>query len=389
MKPCLRGQIEVPQTPTPLPSRVAYDQFCNRDAHGDLRQELWSAFVAALNHSKLPYCLLGASEDATPPAGSDVDFAVSPDDYPNVPQLLASAAASAGGQLVQAIEHETTATYFAMAIQQREIVAFLHPDCTADYRRQKRLWISSEQLLGESRRVPGGYSRPAPPVDFKYYLTKQVLKQTVSVRQWKKLAALYQAAGDPQEALSWWRPASAAQIEQTLRHNDREAFKNLVSRLRSHLINIPLQESAIARASAMAFDAARVLARIAHPTGLFVQISNGSRTQRTELAWKLAKTLAPAFRRSCVVASRNPARVLRALIESTLVISVDELITFRTLYGGVDLHWQPALAPRDNFECAVAALISHMAQRTMRRLELQSLPSQPFELDAAAAPTAS
>jgi hypothetical protein len=169
------------------------------------------------------------------------------------------------------------------------------------------------------------------------------------------------------------------QIEQSLLHNDREAFKNLVPHLRSELVNTPLRERATARAASLACDAARVVARMAHPTGLFVQINSGTSAQRTLLASQLAQALAPAFRRASVVTSCNPARLVRALLESTLVVSPDEVIPWRKSYGGVDIHWQPSLTITNNFEVAVATILSHLSQRTMRRLELQSLPSQRCE----------
>lgn len=173
-----------------------------RNLRAALRQKLLSAFIATLNRSQLPYCLLGAPDAAEVVSDSDVDFVVRPNDYQRLPQLLAAAAASVGAQLVQGIEHETTATYFALALQQHGQLAFLHPDCTTDYRRQGRLWISSEDLLRERRCAPGGYFRPAPDVDFKYYLTKQVLKHNVSQNRWRKLSTLYQAADDPREAFA-------------------------------------------------------------------------------------------------------------------------------------------------------------------------------------------
>jgi len=343
---------------------------------------LSSAFVATLNDSRLPYCLLGAPENPLA-ANSDVDFAVHSGDYRHIPQLLASAAASVGGQLVQAIEHETTATYFALALQQHGRVAFLHPDCTADYRRQGRLWMSSEELLRGSWRAPGGYYRPAPDTDFKYYLTKQVLKQSVTDGQWRKLLALYQAADDPRGALSWWRLPTAAQIDQSLRHHDRQAFGNLVPHLRRELIQTPSTEGVVARASSCAFETARVVKRLVNPTGLFVRIRSGSPEQRSKLAGNLADALAPAFRHSSVVAFSNPAR-LRTLIESTVVLAHDQMVPFRKLYAGVDIHWQPAATTAQNVEWAITSILSHLAQRTVVRLKLQSPLSPPMPLDTLA-----
>ncbi len=351
---------------------LARDNSVGPDVGATLRRTLWSAVVRELNHSKLPYCVLGARAEAIERNQSDMDFVVRPGDYPFVPHLLAAAAASAGAQLVQAIDHETTATYFVLAKQQGEMVAFLHPDCTTDYRRQRRLWMSAEELLRGRRRAPGGYFHPTADVEFKYYLVKQVLKQTLSDAQWQQLVALYQASPLPHNALSLWRRSTAAQIEQALLKPDRDGFRKLLPHVKHELTNTSPREGTLPRGGSFLLDCARMVTRITQPTGLFVQITNGGLGERTELACRLAKALAPAFRRSSLVATSNPAGMLRALVESTLVVSSDEVAPFRTFYGGVDVDWRPALSPQKNLELAIAAVLSHLAHRTMLRLELQN-----------------
>ncbi len=108
-------------------------------------------------------------------------------------------------------------------------------------------------------RSPSSPRTPACCYDFKYYLTKQVLKQTLSHSQWMKLTALYQAADHPQQAFSWWRPETAEQIERCLLHNDRDAFRDLLPRLRRELSDTPSPESPLDRPSFRARDAARLL----------------------------------------------------------------------------------------------------------------------------------
>lgn len=387
MDTCSQQQLE--GTESAVDARGVCEKVESSRVHVSLRRRLWAAFVATLNDSKLPYCLLGAPDDCGQFTDSDVDFAVRPCDYRHLPQLLASVAARSGAQLVQSIEHETTATYFAIATQQDEHVGFLHPDCTTDYRRQGRLWISSGELLRDGWRGPCGYFRPVPDIDFKYYLTKQVLKQTVSDSQWRKLVALFQAAGDPREAFSGWHLCDARQIEQALVDNDRAGFARLVPHLHSQLIDGPVRESAFARTSSLVDDAVRIAGRIANPTGLFVQVRDGRTEQRSKLARELAKTLAPAFRRTLVVARTNPGNVLRALVESTLIVSPSAEVPWRKFYRGVDLHWQHALSPRENLEAATATVLSHLSERTLLRLRLPSVPQPRLEFESAATMTAS
>ena len=233
-----------------------------------LGRELWSAVVRALNQSQLPYCILGATEGTAELADSDMDFAVRPCDYSSVPQLLASAAAGVGGAVGAGDRHETTATYFAIARQQDEVVAFLHPDCTTDYRRCHRLWITSDELLRERQRASGGYLRPAPDVEFKYYLTKQVLKQTLSSVQWKKLVALYEASPRPQDALSVWPSDTAAQIERVpSARRSRPIQERLIPQLNNQLRATKFQERALARSSSSFSSGTRVSGTHGAPDG--------------------------------------------------------------------------------------------------------------------------
>ena len=372
------GMVSSPGT---LHSQVACEHSCEPNTRGRLRHELRSAVVQSLNDAKLPYCILGAALDSPEFADSDMDFAVRPEDFSAVPHLLASAAATVGAMLVQAIQHETAATYFAVAKQQGDAVGFLHPDCTTDYRRKGRLWIISAELLRGRRRVEDGYFRPAPDIDFKYYLIKQVLKQRPSNTQWRNLLALCEAADHPREALSWCRPETAAQVEQALLHHDRDLFTSLVPHIGYELNGAARGESLFARTSAFARDGARVIGRIAHPTGLFVQITGGSPEERARLSRNLAQILAPAFRRMSVAASANPARILRALVESTLVVSPKQTLPGRAMGCGLDIPWKPELSPAKNLECAIAAVLSHLSQRTMRRLKLQMHHQQAVDLN--------
>ncbi len=348
-----------------------------------LRHQLRHAVVQALNDSNVPYCLLGGADHNPEFSDGDMDFAIRPCDYHAVPRILASAAAAVGARLVQAIEHETTATYFAIAAQQGETVAYIHPDCTTDYRRQGRLWMSSEELLRDRWRAADGGFRPAPDVDFKYYLTKQVLKQTLTQKQWSKLVALHQASLRPRDALSCWQRITAAQIERALQRDDRFTFAQLIPGLRYEVNRLPRPERIFRRMASLAGNGARVLRRVARPTGLTLQLTNGSAEQRTRLACALTKALAPAFRRTCVLDSWSALKVRRAVIESTLLVSPGHLKPLHPLHG-LQIDCQPGQSPSANLDCAIDSVLSYLSRRTMRRFSLPLAELQAVELNAIA-----
>ncbi len=353
-------------------SPIARTDVASDGAQAKLRSKLFSAVIQGLHDSGIPYCILGAAQDLAASGESDLDFAVRPSDFASVPPLLADAAARAGGRLVQAIRHETTAAYFAIAKIRKHGICIVNPDCTTDYRREGRLWMPVEELLGGRGLGAGGFFRPAPDVDFKYYLIKQVLKQTLTDTQWAKLVTLYLESAEPECALNLWARPGNLQIESALLRNDRAAFSALLPCFASQLRSTPYREDPVTRAAAFVANGARVFSRASHPTGLFVCITNGHFAERIDLALRLAQAMAPAFRRTLVDGEFSPASTTRALIESTLVVSPNEALLARAPFGSVTIRRHPSLSPAENLERAIAAVVSHLSKRTARRLKLPS-----------------
>jgi len=349
------------------------------DTSDRLRLGLWSAVVQALDESGLPYAILGAPHRPLDLTESDLDFVVRAADFNIVPQLLATAANSIGGYLIQAIRHETTAIYFAIARQEGEAVAFVNPDCTTDYRRRGRLWLSADELLSERARTPAGFFRPSPDVDFTYYLVKQVLKQVLTHAQWRKLTTLYRSTVRPHYALSLWPPETQDEIVRALGQSKAAVFRNLVPRLSAELRRTPYRQSLPDRTSHVAAELARIAERAIHPTGLFVRITNGGLEDRLWLAYQLAHALAPAFRRTWVPQRRSSVGVWRALIASTLVVAPEET---GIAYGGIRVRWELAMTPAENLQRAIAAVISHLSRRTGLRLGLREPQGFAIEPDA-------
>ena len=90
--------------------------------------------------------------------------------------MLLEVARRCGALLVQAIQHETGAWYFVLAQQVNGEVAYLHPDCSTDYRRDGRLWLAAEQFSKNRQRYKTFFV-PAMADEFLNYLTKKILKQ--------------------------------------------------------------------------------------------------------------------------------------------------------------------------------------------------------------------
>jgi len=333
------------------------------------RRELWWSVVEALNNSGIPYCLLGSGEDSRDRPGCDTDFAVRPQDENKVPRLLAAAAASVGAHLVQAIRHEISATYFAIARQQGSQIAFVNPDCTTDYRRKRRLWMHANELLSE-RSFARGLYRPQGEREFQYYLLKHVLKQSVSEQQWQKLLELHGRAGGFPAIAAYWEARTAAELDSAVRRQNPRWFREQLPRLLRELQGSAKIERLSDRAARWLADVARIIERVVQPTGLLVTVSSGTSEQRRQLARLLANRMAPAFRR-CVVAGRFPPfAVVPALVRSTLVIYCGNGRGPLGFAGALRIVYNTSLPMEKNTVSAVAAVIQHLERRTLRRLRL-------------------
>jgi hypothetical protein len=333
------------------------------------RRELWWAVVDALNDAGIPYCLLGSSEDSGERPGCDMDFAVRPQDEHKVPRLLAEAVATVGAHLVQAIRHEISATYFAIVRQQGSQVAFVNPDCTTDYRRKRRLWIRAGQLLAE-RSFARGFYCPESEREFQYYLLKHVLKQSASNREWEKLLQLHGRTNRFPAIARFWKTRRAAEIESSLRRQNFRWFQEYLPRLLRELQASATIEGLSERGAVWLAEVARIIERVAQPSGLLVAVSGGKGEQRRQLARLLANRLAPAFRRCRVCDHLSLFALAPALVRSTLVVYYGKGLGPGDCLGVLRVAYNANLSLEKNTVSAVTALIRHLEHRTLRRLGL-------------------
>ena len=266
------------------------------------RTELFAAFVDELNGAGVPYCLLSGYGSYPEPGDSDVDFMVGPQDAARVPGLLQAAARRTGALLVQAMQHETTAWYFVLAKQVGSSVAYLHPDCSTDYRRGGQLWLQSSDVLPRRRRL-GNVFMPAQPDEFLYYLIKKTLKQEIDESQLQRLRRLYVAC--PEECCGRmrkrWPARQVSAVTSAILSGDVWGMRWNLPSLRVALLTSRKLERVGARAVQQFRELGRRATRVMRPTGLYIVISGASAGHRNELARGLEMNLRPAFRRTHLV----------------------------------------------------------------------------------------
>lgn len=293
-----------------------------------IRTELLTTFLEQMNAAQIPYCLLNGFRDYPKVIASDVDFMVRPNDTNRIAPLLAEVARRCGAQLVQAIRHETGAWYFVLAKQDGCGVAYLHPDCSADYRRDGRLWLAAEQVI-ETRQRYKSFFVPSVADEFAYYLTKKILKQSIAGEQVQRLGALFVSC--PEECrtrMRWFWPArTVGAIEQALSRQEIWWMQFHLPALLSELRGSVAMEGRRGRLMQLSREWRRRLERVTNPTGLSVAVCGGTAQQREQLAVALENNLRPAFRRTMIVPSEESGgslsqaiSVWMAKVRSTLVI---------------------------------------------------------------------
>ena len=324
------------------------------------RAELLDAMIAQLNQAAVPYCILSGSENSPQTSMSDVDVMFLQQDLDRIPDLLAQAANSAGAQLVQAIQHETTACYFVLAKEDGKHIGHLDVDCYSDYRRDGRSWLAAANVIANRRRR-GDFYVPSIADEFVYYLIKKVLKQSIECHHLKRLQHLF--ARNPAECRTriakLWASETALLLERAIVEQRLPWFETNVEQPLHELRNSPVAERWSRRCAQAVLEVRRLVRRVAFPTGLSVLIVGGDGVLRSEIADGLVCELASAFRRTqriwnaptlagCLV---QALRLWITRIRSTLVVrtrcedtSAPELSWARNFFG---LSWVERLAPRD------------------------------------------
>jgi hypothetical protein len=291
---------------------------------------MFEAFISELTTSGMPYCLLCGYERYPNAPESDVDFMVRQSDERNIAALLMRVATRCGALLIQALRHETGACYFVLAKQVGDEVAYLHPDCSGDYRRDGRLWLTAGNLLARRRQYKSFYVLDEAD-GFLYYLIKKVLKREVTKMHLRRLKALYlrHSAECCERARRFWSEESFGALITALAKLDLDQIREKLPTLLDELRASGPQEDSFARGKQAIRESLRRLERAANPTGLNIRLSGGSAEQRTGVTRALERNLRPAFRRTMIVPQSemgvpSTARQWATKIRSTLVIQSNE-----------------------------------------------------------------
>ena len=355
------------------PAREAFPRSEGARGH---RAQLFDLMIATLNGAEIPYCVLSGYEVGH--ATSDVDIMVAPEHRHRMPHLLANVAGRAGASLVQAIQHETTATYFVLAGLHDGQLSCLDVDCYTDYLRDGRTWLRAEEVIAR-RQERGDFFVPCVKDEFTYYLIKKVLKQSLSMRQLTQLSDLFiQRPRECRKALARFFPERAHAVESGILAQNLYWFEQQMPAMHRELLVSRSVEGHFRHCAGQLREIGRRLRRVAQPTGLWVEVPGA----QVRVAEELIARLAPIFRRTRLLsASTGPlktvAGILLGRIRSTLVISVDEHVPSpggaRLLGGGLAPDLKLHLA-KQGAAGACNAILNLLARRIGNRMHLRDAP---------------
>lgn len=267
--------------------------------------QLFEKLIHKFESVGMPYCILGGYDGYPDTIASDVDFMIHSSWSSRLPGLIAETAEDGGAHLVQSLQHETTATYFVLALQDGPTMSYLHPDSSCDYKRSNRFWLSAVDILKNRRRHPNGFWIPSAPDAFIYYLIKKIDKLSLTPDQADQLIMRF--SEDPRGCSTRLQqllpPTEASLIQAAVcihrKFDDpvwksvQQALPHIRETLHMRAARIPWQ----ARMHQALDEARRKLYRIQQPTGLHIVFLGPDGSGKSSVIECFMREMAQAFRR--------------------------------------------------------------------------------------------
>jgi len=246
-------------------------------------------------------CVVGIAEDLPEKIPGDLDIVVASGLERAFAVALGRFCNDRGFRLVQALQHEPTATYYAFCWRDgAKKLQFLHPDVCSDYLRRGRRFLTAREILAgaELARDANGNARsfsvPAPASEFLYYLLKRIDKGSLGAREEKHLSAQWQSdpTGAARQVRRFWPGPVGGAILEAAEKNTWEKVRADLPRLQKELrAHAPLSLSLLGQVVARAWQ------RFFRPTGFWVVFLGPDGVGKTSVLRRVGEDLAPAFRR--------------------------------------------------------------------------------------------
>lgn len=154
-------------------------------------------FICLVNFFRnegINHAILGRRNSLNEIVDGDIDIVISHKDFSNLNIIMQDFASNCGMQLIQCLEHESTAKYYVLS--DRTDHSMICPDLCSSFIRDKRLLINNEELMSNrtSFTIEGEeLSILVPEYEFLYYLLKKTDKNSLDINAFEHLALQFKA----------------------------------------------------------------------------------------------------------------------------------------------------------------------------------------------------
>jgi thymidylate kinase len=220
-----------------------------------------------------------------------LDIAVDPRNLQNLTKSILNAQRI---RVVNVLQHESTCYYFTIW----EEGQFVLVDSATDYRRDGRVWLTAQEMLGGTR-MWNGIRVAGPRVEFEYLLLKKILKQHVPARTAARMGELARELGEEAERIArrWLGAREAQRVVLALRQGQWQPSPRELARLKRVLKWRRFLEDPLNPLRYWVPEILRVLRRLREPTGLVVAVLGLDGSGKTSVGDAVERRLAQAFRR--------------------------------------------------------------------------------------------
>lgn len=242
----------------------------------------------------IPYCVLHGFDNLPEDLATDLDMAILRSAWSRLPDVFCTLEAH-GYNAVQCLNYEIGGYYFVFAWSTESEVQTIAVDFVSEHR-EGNLILGSGAELVEGRRRLRNFWVPAPAREYRYLLTKKVLKGSLPEHASRRLAEL--AAEIPANELreicvrlfgkQWGATAANASVTGTV--------GNILAKLKQRLWTRTLLRRPWMPLRYYLTDLPRLAKRVAEPTGLLVAVLGPDGVGKSTLLATLGDKLAGAFR---------------------------------------------------------------------------------------------
>lgn len=259
------------------------------------------SLLKTFNRAGIEYCILHGYEGYPEDVPSDVDCIMSREMVPeHLVRFLQANRHDVGGTIVQWLQHEATAHYFVLVSNDRSAQPrFLKLDVSSDYRRNGRIFYSSNEIL-ETRRWHRQFWVPTCAVEFGYYLVKKIAKGTLTEAHGDRLSELFKQtpADCEREITRFWGTKNGKIIIAAAASGNWESVQSNIGALRTALLKMTIVRYPVTSGSYWISEMVRKARRWWKPTGIHVVFLGADGSGKSTVLEALRETVAPAFRQT-------------------------------------------------------------------------------------------